>query len=163
MATPYLLSSSALSSLSDLNPLGIVTSIACFVLGCFSHVWFFATLWTVACQAPLSMGFSSKNTGMDCHALLQGIFPTQGSNLFLLCLLHWQAGSLPLAPPGKHHKVNFMLSAPVIGSYTTAWLSGPVIHQSNATYSMSSIQKLNKNLHLTKVFSLMNMEKKSEG
>ena len=133
------LSSSTLSSLSDLKPLGTVTSIACFVLGCFSRVWFFATLWTVACQAPLSMGFSSKNTGMDCHALLQGIFPTQGSNLFLLCLLHWQAGSLPLAPPGKHHKVNFLLSAPFIGSYTTAWLSGPVIHQSNATYSMSSI------------------------
>ena len=34
-------------------------------------------------------------------ALLQGIFLTQESNLPLLCLLHWQAGSLPLAPPGK--------------------------------------------------------------
>ena len=33
--------------------------------------------------------------------LLQGIFPTQESNLHLLCLLPWQAGSLPLAPPGK--------------------------------------------------------------
>ena len=32
---------------------------------------------------------------------LQGIFPTQGFNPHLLCLLHWQAGSLPLAPPGK--------------------------------------------------------------
>ena len=31
----------------------------------------------------------------------EGIFLTQGSNLCLLCLLHWQAGSLPLAPPGK--------------------------------------------------------------
>ena len=30
-----------------------------------------------------------------------GIFPTQGSNPRLLCLLHWQASSLPLAPPGK--------------------------------------------------------------
>ena len=29
---------------------------------------------------PLSMGFSGKNTGMDCHSLLQGIFLTQGSN-----------------------------------------------------------------------------------
>ena len=35
------------------------------------------------------------------HALLQGIFPTQGPNLRLLCLLHRQRGSLPLAPPGK--------------------------------------------------------------
>ena len=38
---------------------------------------------------------------MGCYALLQGIFPTQGSNPHLFCLLHWQAGSLPLAPPGK--------------------------------------------------------------
>ena len=30
------------------------------VLSCFSHVQFFATLWTVACQAPLSMGFSRQ-------------------------------------------------------------------------------------------------------
>ena len=35
---------------------------------------------------------------MRCHALLQGIFPTQGLNLCLLRLLHWQAGSLPLEP-----------------------------------------------------------------
>ena len=34
-----------------------------------------------------------KNTGVGCHFLLQGIFPTQGLNL---CLLHWQADSLPL-------------------------------------------------------------------
>ena len=39
-----------------------------------------------------------ERTGMGCHALLQGIFLTQGLNLRLLCLLHWQAGSLPLAP-----------------------------------------------------------------
>ena len=35
------------------------------------------------------------------HFILQGIFPTQGSNPCLLRLLHWQAGSLPLAPPGR--------------------------------------------------------------
>ena len=42
-----------------------------------------------------------KNTGVGCHALLQGIFLTQGSNPCVLCLLHWQVGSLPLVPPGK--------------------------------------------------------------
>ena len=42
-----------------------------------------------------------KNTAVGCHALLQGIFLTQGSNPRLLGLLHWQAGSLPPAPPGK--------------------------------------------------------------
>ena len=41
-----------------------------------------------------------ENTGVSCHALLQGIFLTQGSNLDL-CLLHWQGGSLPLASPAK--------------------------------------------------------------
>ena len=47
-----------------------------------------------------------KNTRVGCQALLQGIFPTQGSNLQLLCLLHWQVGSLPLAPPGKPLRKN---------------------------------------------------------
>ena len=45
----------------------------------------------------------SKKTGVDCHALLQGILLTQGLNLSFLCLLHWQVGSLPLAPSGKSH------------------------------------------------------------
>ena len=38
----------------------------------------FATPWTVACQAPLSMGFPGKNTGVCCHFLLQGIFQGGG-------------------------------------------------------------------------------------
>ena len=42
-----------------------------------------------------------KNTGVGCHALLWGIFLTQGLNLYLLHLLHWQVGSLPLALSGK--------------------------------------------------------------
>ena len=43
-----------------------------------------------------------KNTGVGCHAL-QGVFPAQGSNPRLLHLLHWQVGSLPLAPTGKSY------------------------------------------------------------
>ena len=30
-----------------------------------------------------------KNTGVGCQTLLQGIFPTQGSNPYLLYLLRW--------------------------------------------------------------------------
>ena len=41
----------------------------------------------------------SKNTGVDCYLLL--LFLTQGSSVSLLCLLHWQVGSLPLGPPGS--------------------------------------------------------------
>ena len=42
------------------------------MLNHFSHVWLFATLWTVACQAPLFTGFSRQE--------------------------YW--GELPLPPPG---------------------------------------------------------------
>ena len=46
-----------------------------------SHVWLFVTPRTVAYQAPPSMGFSpGKSAGVDCHFLLQEIFPTQESN-----------------------------------------------------------------------------------
>ena len=44
-----------------------------------------------------------KNIGVGCHALLQRIFLTQGLNMHPLCLLHLQAGSLPLLPLGKPH------------------------------------------------------------
>ena len=37
---------------------------------------------------------SGKNTGVGCHLLLQGLFPTHGSNAHLP---HWQADSFPLA------------------------------------------------------------------
>ena len=47
-----------------------------------------------------------KNTRVGCHALFQGISLTQGSNPHHLCLLHWQAGSVPLAPPGKPIEYN---------------------------------------------------------
>ena len=39
--------------------------------------------------------FPGKNSGVGCHFLLQGIFPTQESNPCLLNLLHWQVDSLP--------------------------------------------------------------------
>ena len=60
-------------------------------------------LWPARLLCPWAS--PGKITGVDCHVLLQGIFPTEGSNLCLLCLLPWQAGSLPLAPPGKPIKV----------------------------------------------------------
>ena len=41
-----------------------------------------------------------KTTGVSCHALLQGIFPNQGLNPCLLCLLLWHVVSSPIVPPG---------------------------------------------------------------
>ena len=57
-----------------------------------------ATPQTVACQAPLSMRFPRQEHWNGFHFLLQGIFQIQGSNL---CLLDWQADSLPLSHWGS--------------------------------------------------------------
>ena len=84
-----------------MTPSGVSwVSLDIVVLGRFSRVRLFETLWAVAHQAPPSKGFSRQ--GVGGHALLQGIFSTQGTNPRLLSLPHWQAGSVPLAPPGKH-------------------------------------------------------------
>ena len=68
-----------------------------------SRVWLFAAPWTVAFQAPLSMGFSRQEYWSRL------LFPTPGWGGFflnqrwknLLCLLHWQSDFSPPAPPGK--------------------------------------------------------------
>ena len=61
-----------------------------------SCVWLFATPWTVEAFCPWNS--PGKTTGVGCHSLLQGIFPTQGLNLHLL---HWQVDSLPLSHQGN--------------------------------------------------------------
>jgi len=71
------------------------------VLNCFSHARLFVTLWTIAHQAPLSMRFSRQEywSGLPCPP--PGDLPDPRTGLGLLCLLHWQAGSLPPVPLGK--------------------------------------------------------------
>ena len=61
-----------------------------------SHVWLFATLGTVPARLLCPWGSPSRNAGVGCQFLLQGIFSTQGLSLSLLCLLHWQVDSSPL-------------------------------------------------------------------
>ena len=68
------------------------------VLSRFSHVQLFANL---ACQAPLSTGFSSKNTGVGSCALLQGIFPPQELNPYIWHLRHCQQVLYPLSCLGS--------------------------------------------------------------
>ena len=53
-----------------------------------TRVHLFVSLWTIARQAPLSMGFFRQEHGAGCHFLLQGIFLTQGSNPHFWCLLN---------------------------------------------------------------------------
>ena len=59
-----------------------------FVVYLWSHVWFLCDPMDCSQPASTVRGISQdKNTRMGCHSLLQGIFPTQGSNL---SLLHWR-------------------------------------------------------------------------
>ena len=72
----------------------------CATLNHLSHVRQFVTLWIVACQAPLSMGFSRQEYWSrlpcppDTRESSQLRDRTQVSRL-----LHWQVGSLPLVSP----------------------------------------------------------------
>ena len=79
-------------------------------LVCAKLLQFCLTLWDpVDCSPPGSSvhwGSPGKNIGVSCHALLQGIFLIQGLNPHLLSLLHCQACSLTLAPPGKPQNSN---------------------------------------------------------
>ena len=75
----------------------------------FSRVRFFAILWTITCQLLCPWDFPGKSTGVDCHALLQGIFLTQGSKPCFLGLLDWQVDSLPLVPSGKSRTKHTMI------------------------------------------------------
>ena len=71
-----------------------------------------ATLWTVATHVHLSMEF--LNTGAGCHALPQGIFLNPRLDL---CLLHWQAGSLPGKPLRKPYDRGSMCISPPYNHY----------------------------------------------
>ena len=77
---------------------------------------------TVACQAILSMGFPRQEYWSGCHFLLQRIFLIQWSNPGLLCLLYWQADSLPLSHLGSPNlphlpvKVFLMTYYPAVAS-----------------------------------------------
>ena len=81
-----------------------------------------------------------ENAGVACHALLQGIFPTQGLNLHLL---HGQAHSLPAELPGKpdylpqlrqimdsehspHGPLNLEVLSPETKHWEQALVTGPV-------------------------------------
>ena len=66
----------------------------------------FATPWTVAVRLLCPWDFPGKNTGVGCHFLLQGIFPTWGSNP---SLLYWQADSLPLSHQGSQFSPTYFI------------------------------------------------------
>ena len=70
------------------------------MLSHFNHVCLFVTLWTIAHQAPLFMGFYRQEywSGLPCPTPED--LPDSMTESTSLCLLYWQVGSLPLVPPG---------------------------------------------------------------
>ena len=88
--------------------------LACWVAWVTSDSWQRYGLWLTRLLCPWDS--PGKNTGMDCHALLQEIFLAQGSNPCLLCLLYLQVCSLPLAqmesPEWSYDPVT-----PLLGTY----------------------------------------------
>ena len=75
------------------------------VLSRFSRVGLFVTPWTAAHQSPLSMGLPWQ----ESWGGLPRPSPGDLLDLGLLCLWHWKAGSLPLAPPIINHFLRFII------------------------------------------------------
>ena len=71
--------------------------------------------------------FPGKNTAVGCHFLSRGPSWPSWSNLRLLSLVHWQAGSVALAPPGKSLLVQlavmYLPSAHQVTLWARYWLT----------------------------------------
>ena len=98
-ATPAYEKQTILNSKWGLTSMTLVWILPCFMLSRFSRVRLCETLWTAACQAPLSMGFSRQEywSGLPCPPAgdlsVPGVEPKSVKSNLL-----WQAGSLPLVP-----------------------------------------------------------------
>ena len=76
-------------------------SLLCVVVCVLSHVWFFGTPWTVACQSPLSIEFSRQEywSGLPCP--LPGDLPDPGVEPTFLAYPALAGGFLPLCHLGS--------------------------------------------------------------
>ena len=83
-------------------------SICVCALSCFSRVWLFSLLWTIACQAPLSMGFSWQEYwgGLSCLSL--GDLPDPVIKPGSPAVPAWQMDSLPLSHQGCPSELRWM-------------------------------------------------------
>ena len=91
------------------------------VLSHFSHVWFFVTPWIIVCPgSPVHGILQGRILEWVAISSSRGIFPTQGLNPHLLCILHWRVGLLPSASPGKP---GTWVSC-IAGRFFTVWATG---------------------------------------
>ena len=103
-----------------------------------SCIWLFAAPWTMDYQTPQSVGFPRKNIGVGCHFLLQSILLTQGLNLSLLSLLHWQMDSY-------HWKNNSKLH----------WMRHCILIFSDLLLFLIKAKEFNSNDHISRTFWLL--------
>jgi len=73
-----------------------VLSLLCVCAQAFGHVRLFVNPWTVAHQAPLSMGFPRQEYWSELPLPTLGDLPNPGIKPILLHLLHWRVDTLPL-------------------------------------------------------------------
>ena len=89
---------------------------------------------------------SPGKNGTSCHLLLQGIFPTQGLNLYLLCLLHWQ-DSLQLATLGSLHPISLHFKSIPNCSYSSGHQSNAQIQQNRSKLYENNCPIIHKKHH----------------
>ena len=97
-------------------------------------------LWPAGLLCPWD--FPGKSPGVGCHFLLQGIFPTQGSNPHLL---HWWVTSLPLSHRGStallgRHSLNSTEKPSGRGTETTTQQPRQTPHRSDSIVQQPSGQ-----------------------
>ena len=97
-------------------------TVRCFTRACilshFSHVSLFPSLWTVARQAPLSMGFSRQEQWSGLPGPPPGDPPHPGTEPASPTSPAFQVDSLPTEPPGKSEVFH-------IASCLFPWLCSP--------------------------------------
>ena len=99
------------------------------ILSHFRHVWLYATLWTIAFQAPLSMGFSGQEYWSVLPCPTPGDLPNPGAEPASPTL---QEDSLPSEPPGKPfsdscQKLNWISRAGPIRQLHLKWTNNSQI------------------------------------
>ena len=104
------------------------------VLSCLSHVRLFETPWTVARQAPLSIGFSRQEYWRGSPCPLPGNLPNPGIETRSPTL---QADSLPSKPPGKPKNTGVGSLSLLQGSFLTQESNWGLLHLRQILYQLS--------------------------
>ena len=112
----------------------LVIWLVCWKWKLLSRVWLFTTPWTVACQAPLSMGFIRQGywSGLPCSP--PGDLPNPGIQPRSPTL---QAYSLPNEPPGRPRNTGVGSLSLLQGIFPIQELNWGLLHCRRIPYQLS--------------------------